>query len=63
MLKACTLFYKLESLSRDEAGSYWRTTHAALVRRLPGVRRYVQCQPLEVAKTASEFPFDGFAEF
>lgn len=62
MLKACTLFGRRQDLSVEAAQAYWRGTHAEVVRRVAGVRRYVQCHPIATGE-ANGFPFDGFAEF
>lgn len=61
MLKSCTFFRKLDNLSRAEAAEHWHRNHAELVRKVPGVRRYIQCEPR--AEADHGFPFDGFAEF
>ena len=44
---------------RAEALRYWRTTHADLVRRVPGVERYVQQHA--VGAPEGEPPFLGVA--
>jgi len=41
---------------------HWRTRHAELIVRLPGIRRYVQNYPLESAYRGGEPAFDAVAE-
>jgi len=63
MLKCISLFRRKSTLTPLEAQTYWRTEHAAAVKRVAGVRRYVQCHPVLDAIGIEEFPFDGYAEF
>ena len=42
MLKQITWFRKRTDLPREAFAQHWRTRHAAIVRELPGIRRYVQ---------------------
>ena len=46
-------------MDRAEALRYWRDTHGALVRKVPGVRRYVQQHA--VGAPEGEPPFLGVA--
>ena len=57
MLKQITWFRKRSDLTREEFGQHWRTRHAAIVRELPGIRRYVQNHT-----TAEGNEVDGIAE-
>ena len=41
---------------------YWRTAHADIVRRLPGLRRYVQSHTLPSGYRKGEPAWDGIAE-
>ena len=60
MIKTVTLLTRRPDLSREEFLRHWKQIHAPLVLALPGVRRYVQCRPLETA--GGEPPYDGIAE-
>ncbi len=42
MVKRLTQWNPRPDVERDEAVKRWRTSHIELVRRVPGVRRYVQ---------------------
>jgi uncharacterized protein (TIGR02118 family) len=46
MLKANTVFRKRPDLTMGEFLAYWRTHHVEAIKRLPGVRRYVQTHPM-----------------
>jgi len=72
IVKLVYFFRRLRHLSLEECQSYWRGTHAALVRQHAaalGVLRYVQVHRLDdplneafrASRTALE-PFDGVAE-
>lgn len=72
MVKIVYIIRKRTDLSFDEFSKYWRTEHAALVKRvgyLLGIRRYVQSHVIapEIggklsASRESLEPFDGVAE-
>ena len=62
MLKAITLIKRKPSLTVEEFQDYWRQRHVAVIRRLPGIRRYVQNHPLLENYRRSEPPYDGIAE-
>lgn len=47
-------------MSRHEFERHWLTVHAALCKRLPGLKRY--CINLVDRELFSEFPYDGFSE-
>jgi uncharacterized protein (TIGR02118 family) len=57
MINAITLLKRRPDLSSKEFRDYWRTRHADVIAKLPGVERYVQSHPLD-----GESPYDGFAE-
>jgi uncharacterized protein (TIGR02118 family) len=46
MLKANTVFRKRPDLTMKDFFKYWRTEHVEAIKRLPGVRRYVQTHPI-----------------
>ncbi len=60
VIKTVTLLTRRPDLAREEFLRHWKQVHAPLVLALPGVRRYVQCRPLEA--TGGESPYDGIAE-
>jgi uncharacterized protein (TIGR02118 family) len=72
MIKIVFCLRRRPELSREEFQTYWRSTHAPLVRshaRALGIRRYVQVHSIDDAiSTAvagsrhSPEPFDGVAE-
>ena len=62
MLKAITLIKRNASLTVEEFQDYWLQRHVAVIRRLPGIRRYVQNHPLPENYRQGEPPYDGIAE-
>jgi len=62
MIKSVVIFRRRPGMSVEDFGRYWQTTHAALVSRLPGLRRYVQSQTLESAYRKFTPACDGVAE-
>jgi len=46
MIKVIYFFHKRPDRSVEGFQQYWRTTHADLIRVIPGVQRYVQCHTL-----------------
>jgi uncharacterized protein (TIGR02118 family) len=61
MLKRLTLWRTREGVSSDAALAHWGYTHARLVERVPGVRRYVQDR-CTVGPDRAEPPFVGVGE-
>lgn len=59
MLKICAVIKAKANLTREEFIYFWQVEHPAVVRALPGVRRYVQNMSIE---HRSEWPFQGVAE-
>jgi uncharacterized protein (TIGR02118 family) len=62
MVKAVFFLKRKPGMGLDEFGSYWRTRHAELVRKLPGLRRYVQCHTIRSGYIKGEPVYDGVAE-
>ena len=62
MLKACTLIRRKPNMSVEEFQTYWRFTHAEVVRQLPHVKRYVQSHPLIGGYRKGDLIYDGLAE-
>lgn len=60
MIKTVTLLTRRQDLSSEEFHRHWKDIHAPLVLALPGVRRYVQCRPIQVP--GREPQYDGIAE-
>ena len=60
MIKRIGLVRRKQSLSREQFLDHWLTTHAALCKKLPGMRRYC----INVIER-DQFPgldYDGFSE-
>ena len=62
MLKACTLIRRKKGMSIKTFQTYWRNTHADIVRKLPLVKKYVQSHPLINSYDKNKLPYDGLAE-
>ncbi len=61
MIKRLTMWHARKDVSEDEALRYWRDEHAALVRRVPGIRRYVQDHCVR-SPEGSGIPYTGLGE-
>lgn len=59
MLKICAVITAKPELTREQFLYYWQEEHPAVVRALPGIRRYVQNAAIE---HRTEWPFSGVAE-
>lgn len=62
MVKLIAFFKRKAGISVDAFQKHWRTAHAELVVRQPGLRRYVQNHTLESAYRTREPVYDGVAE-
>ena len=62
MIKVLSFFKRKDGLEVEDFQTHWRTQHADLVKRLPGLRRYVQNHTLPSGYTKKEPDFDGVAE-
>jgi uncharacterized protein (TIGR02118 family) len=62
MLKTITFIKRKPGMDREKFGEYWRTRHAQIVTRLPGLRRYVQCHTIPSGYRKGEPVYDGVAE-
>ncbi len=62
MIKVAAFFKRKKGCSVDAFQSYWRTHHAEIAKRLPGLRRYVQCHTLAGVYKKHEPAYDGVAE-
>lgn len=62
MIKVAAFFKRRPDSSVEAFQKYWRTHHADLAARLPGLRRYVQCHTLPGIYRLREPVYDGVAE-
>jgi uncharacterized protein (TIGR02118 family) len=62
MVKTITFIKRKSGMNLDEFGQYWRTRHAPIVLRLPGLRHYVQCHTIPSGYRNGEPAYDGVAE-
>lgn len=62
MVKTITFIKRKPGMNLDEFGQYWRTKHAPIVTKLPGLRRYIQCHTIPSGYRNGEPAFDGVAE-
>jgi uncharacterized protein (TIGR02118 family) len=62
MVKMVAFFKRTPGMSVEAFQQYWRTTHAELVRKLPGIRKYVQSHTLRSGYRKGEPAYDGVAE-
>ena len=62
MIKVVAFFKRKPGMAVEDFQHYWRTTHADIVKQLPGLRRYVQNHPLLSGYKKGELPYDGMAE-
>lgn len=62
MVKMVVFFKRKPGMSVDAFTTYWRTTHADLVVKLRGIRRYVQSHTLLSGYRKGEPVYDGIAE-
>ena len=62
MVKLMSFFKRKQGMSVDAFQAYWRTRHAEVVVKLPGIRRYVQSHTLPSGYRKGEPVYDGVAE-
>jgi uncharacterized protein (TIGR02118 family) len=62
MIKTVIFFKRKSGMSVEAFQEHWRTTHADIIVRLPGIRRYVQNHPLPSAYRKGEPLYDAVAE-
>lgn len=60
MIKFVGVVWRKPGLSREEFLTHWQTNHAAVVKKLPGLRRYIQGPA--VTREGREPAIDGIAE-
>lgn len=62
MVKVVIFFKRKQGMLVEDFQNYWRTTHADIIVRLPGIRRYIQSHVLASAYSKGEPVYDGIAE-
>ena len=62
MIKVVSVFRRKEGMSVEDFQAYWLEAHAPLVRKIPGVHRYVQNHTLLSGYKKSVPAVDGVAE-
>lgn len=62
MVKMVILFKRRAGMPVQAFQAHWRSTHAGLIVRLPGIRRYVQSHVLDASYRKGEPAFDAVAE-
>ena len=62
MVKLMSFFKRKQGMSVETFQVYWRTKHAEVVVKLPGIRRYVQSHTLLSGYRKGEPVYDGVAE-
>ena len=63
MIKVVSVLQRKPGLSVEDFQRYWLNTHAAIVSKLPGLRRYVQSHTLLSGYRKTQPAADGIAEF
>ncbi len=62
MVKMVIFFKRRQGMSVEAFQAHWRTVHAGIIARLPGIRRYVQNHVLPSSYRKSEPAYDAIAE-
>jgi uncharacterized protein (TIGR02118 family) len=62
LVKAVSFFKRKSGMSVEAFQAYWRSAHAEVVVRMPGIRRYVQSHTLLSGYRKGEPAYDGIAE-
>jgi uncharacterized protein (TIGR02118 family) len=62
MVKSINFLKRKPGMSVAAFQEYWRTTHAELVKKVPGLRKYLQCHTLLSGYRRGEPVYDGVAE-
>ncbi len=62
MIKAITCIKRKPGMLVEDFQSYWRGEHAAVVKHLPDIRRYIQSHALLGGYRKGDLPYDGIAE-
>lgn len=62
MIKIVIFFKRIPGMSVEAFQQHWRTTHADIIVKLPGIRRYIQNHVLPSGYRKGEPAFDAVAE-
>jgi uncharacterized protein (TIGR02118 family) len=62
MVKVISAIRRKPGMELAAFTDYWITTHAAVVKKVPGIRRYVQSQTIASGYAKREPRYDGIAE-
>ena len=62
MVKIVIFFKRKPGMSVEDFQQHWRTTHAEIIVKLPGIKRYVQSHVLASAYRKGEPAYDAVAE-
>jgi len=62
MIKAITVLNRRPGMAVEDFQKYWRTRHPEVVKKLPGLRRYVQSHTRLGAYEKGQPAYDGIAE-
>ena len=62
MVKMVVFFKRKPGMSVEAFQNYWRATHAGIVVKMPGIRKYVQSHTLLSGYRKGEPAYDGIAE-
>jgi uncharacterized protein (TIGR02118 family) len=62
VVKIVIFFKRKPGMSVEDFQKHWRTTHADIIVRLPGLRRYIQSHVLASGYRKGEPVYDGVAE-
>ena len=62
MVKIVIFFKRRSGMTVEDFQKHWRTTHAGIIVKLPGIRRYIQSHVLPSAYRKGEPVYDAVAE-
>ena len=62
MVKMVIFFKRKPGMSVEDFQKHWRTTHADIIVKLPGIKRYIQSHVLAASYRKGEPAYDGVAE-
>ncbi len=60
MVKLIEMMTRKEGLTHEQFMKHWTEVHAPIVKKIPGLRRYVQNHSIPMKKGVA--PYDGIAE-
>lgn len=62
MIKTVIFFKRREGMALEAFHQHWRTRHAELIVRLPGIRGYIQNFPISSKEPSEKAAYDAIAE-